>query len=78
MESKFISYNVEDDARVIKIAKERGVEFYTLPPAEQEKLYKAMENVWDEYVAKCDKQGMKNEAIQVRSILHERFYSQKK
>lgn len=78
MESQFISYNADDDARVEKIAKEKGVEFYTLPPSEQEKLFKAMENVWDEYIAKCDKQGMKSEASQVRSILHERFYSKKK
>ena len=77
MEPQFISFNVEDDTRVIKLAKEKGIEIYTLPPAEQEKLYKAMDPVWDDYVEKCAKQGLESEARQVRAILEERFNKKK-
>lgn len=76
-EKPSISYIVDDDARVEKIAREKGVQFYTLPSVDQEKLLKAMENVWDDYIAKCEKQGMKSEATQVKAILHERFNSKK-
>lgn len=77
MEPRFYSYLKEDDAKVEKMAKERGIEFYTLPQPDQDKMWKAMENVWDDYVAKNAKQGLEKEAKQVRAILNERFNATK-
>jgi TRAP-type C4-dicarboxylate transport system substrate-binding protein len=76
MEVRFISHINVDDARIEKLARERGVEFYTLPDEEADKMWKAVEPVWDEYVKKCAKQGLESEAKQVRAILNERFKAQ--
>ena len=76
METKIISFIHVDDARIEKIAKEKGVEFYTLPREEQDKMWKALEPVWDMYVDKCTKQGLGKEAEQVREIISERFNAQ--
>ena len=76
LETRSIAYMNVDDARIEKKAKSLGVEFYTLPPADQAKMWKAVEPAWDEYVKICEKQGLGNEAKQVRSILTERFNAQ--
>lgn len=76
METRFISFINVDDARVEKLAREKGVEFYTLPKEDADKMWKAVEPVWDEYVKKCAKQGTESEAKQVRAILNERFDAQ--
>jgi TRAP-type C4-dicarboxylate transport system substrate-binding protein len=76
METHFISYINVDDARIEKLARERGIEFYTLPLAEAEKMWKAVGPVWDDYVEKCAMQGTESEAKQVRAILQERFEAQ--
>lgn len=76
MESQFISFVNVDDARVEKLAREKGVEFYTLPLEEADKMWNAVEPVWDEYVKVCAQQGLESEAKQVRAILNERFFAQ--
>ena len=71
-----ISYINVDDARITKLARKKGVEFYVLPLEDQAKMWKAVEPVWDAYVAKCEKQGLGAEAKQVREILAKRFNAQ--
>jgi TRAP-type C4-dicarboxylate transport system substrate-binding protein len=75
LESKWIAYCEIDDARIVNIAKKKGVEFYVLPPAEQEKMWTAVAPVWDFYIKNCEKQGLGNEAKQVVDIVNKRFYS---
>ena len=73
---QWIKHIEEDDARITKLAKEKGVEFYVLPDAEQKKMWQATEKVWDLYVDTCTKQGSGEEAKKVRSIVKERFEAQ--
>jgi TRAP-type C4-dicarboxylate transport system substrate-binding protein len=75
LETKWISYLSMDDARIENIAKKKGVEFYVLPLAEQEKMWNAISPVWDFYITNCAKQGLENEAKQVMDIINKRFYS---
>ena len=76
METRNISFINVDDARIEKLAKAKGVEFYTLPPKEQDKMLKVLEPIWDMYVEKCAKQGLGKEAEKVRAIISERFNAQ--
>jgi len=54
--------------------KDYGMKFYTLPPAEAEKMYKLIDPSWDFYINNNAKQGFKAEAEQIRKILSDRFY----
>ena len=76
LESLWIAYCNTEDKRVIKMAEEKGVEFYTLPPEEQEKERRLLSPVWDIYVENCEKQGLKDEAKKLRSICEKRFSAQ--
>jgi len=73
METHFIAYCELDDSRVIKLAKSKGVEFYTFPPEEQKKMWAAVLPVWKDYVELCKKQGTGKEAQQVADIVQKRF-----
>ena len=75
LETHWISFCELDDARITKIAAGKRVNFYTLPPAEQAKMWKAVAPVWNSYVANCKKQGLEKEAKQVREIIEKRFDS---
>jgi TRAP-type C4-dicarboxylate transport system substrate-binding protein len=75
LETHWIAFCEMDDARIIKIASTKGVQFYTLPPAEQAKMWKAVAPVWNTYVANCKKQGLEKEAKQIRDIVEKRFDS---
>jgi TRAP-type C4-dicarboxylate transport system substrate-binding protein len=75
LETKWIAHCEMDDARIVNIAKKKGVEFYVLPLAEQEKMWTAVAPVWDFYIENCTKQGLGNEAKHVRDIVNTRFYS---
>ena len=66
-------YADDQDGPIIAEAKERGVEFYVLPPEEAEKMYKTAQPVWDWYVEQCEKQGIGEEAKEVRKIVLDRF-----
>jgi TRAP-type C4-dicarboxylate transport system substrate-binding protein len=69
----WMDYIAEDDSRITKKAQEKGVEFYVLPEAEQDKMWAATEKVWDLYVSTCAKQGAEEEAKAIRSIVKQRF-----
>lgn len=66
-------YLIMDEKRIRSAAEEKGVEFFVLPPEEQEKMWEATDAVWDLYVDTCKKQGTGEEAIKVREILKKRF-----
>lgn len=66
-------YDNEQDGPIVEEAKSKGVEFYTLPKAESDKMFKATAPVWDWYIEQCEKQGMGAEAKEVRQIIQERF-----
>jgi len=66
-------YEQEQDAPIIKEAKEKGVEFYVLPPEEAEKMYKAAAPVWDWYIEECEKQGLGQEANEVAKLIQDKF-----
>ena len=51
------------------------MEFYTLPVAEADKMYKKVDPCWDFYVNNNAGQGFRAEAEQVREILSKAFYS---
>lgn len=68
----------EQDGAIIAEAKSRGVEFYVLPEAEAEKMYKATMPVWDWYITECERQGTGAEAREVRKLILDRFYANKK
>ena len=70
---EWIKYIGEDDARITKAAQEKGVEFFTLPPAEADKMWTATEKVWDLYVDTCAKQGSGEEAGAIRAMVKKRF-----
>ncbi len=70
---KWIKHMEEDDARITKIAKEHGVEFFVLPEPEADKMWQATEDVWDLFVDTCAKQDSGEEAKQVRAIVKKRF-----
>lgn len=76
MSSQWMDYIAEDDARITKKAQAKGVEFYMLPKAEQDKMWSAIKPVWDLYVKTCAKQGSKKEAEAIRAIMQKRFDSQ--
>ncbi len=69
----WIKHITTDDARITKIAKSKGVEFYVLPPADQKEMWQATEPVWDKYVTTCTKQGFGAEAKRIRSLIKKRF-----
>jgi len=72
--SKWVGiYEKDQDGPIIAEAKKRGVEFYTLPPAQAEAMYKKTQPVWDWYVEQCDKQGLGSEAREVRKLILDRF-----
>jgi len=74
---KWVSvYENEQDGKIIVEAKKMGVEFYTLPSEEAEKMYRATETVWDWYIEQCEKQGLGAEAKTVKKLILERFFSQ--
>ena len=73
METHFISFVNLDDARIERLAKEKGVEFYTLPPEDQEKMWAATAPVWDMYIDNCAKQGFGEEAKKIADIVSKRF-----
>ena len=62
-----------DDERIIKIAKEKGVEFYVLPPEDQAKMWALVAPIWDWYVATNEKQGYGAESKKLREIIAKRF-----
>jgi TRAP-type C4-dicarboxylate transport system substrate-binding protein len=66
-------YEQDQDGPIIKEAKEKGVEFYVLPPEDAEKMYAAAKPVWDWYLAECQKQGLGEEAKEVAKLIHEKF-----
>ncbi len=70
-------YDQEQDGPIIEEAKTQGVEFYTLPPAEAEKMYQATAPVWDWYVEQCEKQGLGPQAKEVTQLIQERFKAAK-
>jgi TRAP-type C4-dicarboxylate transport system substrate-binding protein len=69
----WIKHITTDDARITKIAQEKGVEFYVLPPADQKEMWDATEPVWDLYVKTCAKQGSEAEAKEIRALVKKRF-----
>lgn len=73
MTARWICYVELDDARVRAEARKNGVKFYTLPPEEAAKMYKAAMPVWDIYLENCKRQGLGKEAIQIKEILDKRF-----
>lgn len=73
LETRWIAYCEMDDARIEKLAKKHGVEFYVLPPEEQAKMWAAVAPVWDTYIKNCERQGLGSEARQVREIIEQRF-----
>jgi TRAP-type C4-dicarboxylate transport system substrate-binding protein len=75
LKSQWIDFCQKDDERIVKIASGKGVNFYTLPPEEQAKMWKAVAPVWNTYVSNCKKQGLEKEAKQVREIIEKRFDS---
>ena len=64
------------DARITKMAREKGVEFYALPPEDEAKMWELVEPIWDSYVDSCSKQGLGEEGKQVREIIGKRFSAQ--
>lgn len=62
LETRWIAYCELDDARITKLAKKHGVEFYVLPPEEQKKMWAAVAPVWDAYIKNCERQGLGKEA----------------
>ncbi|MCB2228288.1 MAG: TRAP transporter substrate-binding protein DctP [Desulfarculaceae bacterium] len=66
-------YEKDQDGPIIAEAKKRGVQFYTLPPAQAEIMYKKTQPVWDWYVKQCEKQGLGAEAKQVKKAILDRF-----
>jgi len=73
MESRMNAFIAVDDVRVKKLSLDKGVEFYTLPPEDTEKMWKAVENVWDLYIERNTKQGLGAEAKIIREITQKRF-----
>jgi hypothetical protein len=73
METHIIAFINVEDAKVEKLAKQEGVEFYTLPEDDQEKMWNSLEPIWDLYVENCTKQGLEKEAKQLRDIVSERW-----
>lgn len=69
-------YLESDEKRIQAAAEEKGVEFFVLPPEEQEKMWAATDVVWDLYVDTCTKQGAGEEAKKVREIVKTRFQGQ--
>ncbi len=72
----WIKYIQSDDARITKKAKQKGVEFFVLPKAEENKMWQATEKVWDLYVKTCTSQGFGKEAKRIRAIVKKRFNAQ--
>ena len=66
------NYNKQDE-EIIKEAQKRGVEFYTLPKADAEKMYELTSGVWDWYIEQCKKQGLGELAVKVKDIIKARF-----
>jgi TRAP-type C4-dicarboxylate transport system substrate-binding protein len=75
METRWISFVEMSDASIRKEAVSHGVEFYTLPPKEEAKMWAATDSIWDKYVENCRKQGLGKEAQEVRQIVQKRFNS---
>jgi TRAP-type C4-dicarboxylate transport system substrate-binding protein len=73
---QWIAQMKKSDARITKLAKDHGVDFYTLPKASQKKMWQATEKVWDLYVKSCAKQGFGKQAREIRSIVNKRFESE--
>jgi TRAP-type C4-dicarboxylate transport system substrate-binding protein len=71
----WIKHITDDDARITKIAQEKGVEFYTLPAADQQQMWQATESVWDLYVDTCAKQNSGAEAKKIRTLVKQKFTS---
>jgi TRAP-type C4-dicarboxylate transport system substrate-binding protein len=72
---RWLTYITIDDARIVKKARQNGIDFYVLPEQEQDKMWAATEKVWDLYIERCKEQGYEQEAKQIRQILKERFNS---
>jgi TRAP-type C4-dicarboxylate transport system substrate-binding protein len=68
-------YEQDQDGPIIKEAKEKGVEFFVLPPEEAERMYAATKPVWDWYIEECQKQGLGDEAREVAKLIHAKFDS---
>ena len=66
-------YEEEQTGPIIKQAKEKGVEFFVLPPKEAEKMYAATAPVWNWYIEQCEKQGIGAEAKEVVKLIQEKF-----
>jgi TRAP-type C4-dicarboxylate transport system substrate-binding protein len=73
LETRQIAFIAADDVRIEKIAREKGVDFYTLPPEDTKKMYDAVDNVWDLYIERNTKQGLGAEAKKIREIVQKRF-----
>ena len=66
-------YEEKQTGPIIKQAKEKGVEFFVLPPKEAEKMYAATAPVWNWYIEQCEKQGIGAEAKEVAKLIQEKF-----
>jgi len=73
METRQLAFIAADDVRIERLSRDRGVEFYTLPPEDTKKMWDAVENVWDLYIERNTKQGLGAEAKKIREIVQKRF-----
>ena len=73
---EWIKHIETDDARITRIAEEKGVQFYVLPPEEEKLMWNATEKVWDIYVDTCAKQNAGDEAKKIRELVKKRFTGQ--
>ncbi len=66
-------YTEKQDEPIIAEAKARGMDFFVLPPEEVSKMYTLTSGCWDSYVTTCQKQGIGEEALEIKNIIRERF-----
>lgn len=71
----WLTYLRRDDSKIQDKAQKKGVEFYTLPPEDQTKMWNKTQKVWDIYVEKCADQGYEKEAKELQDMLRNRFNS---
>jgi TRAP-type transport system periplasmic protein len=62
-EDVYAKANEYADGLALKVMNEKGVEVYTLPAPEMDKLKKAASSVWKKYIADVDRTGADGKAI---------------
>jgi TRAP-type transport system periplasmic protein len=73
-----VNFTADVNAQVRALAeKDYGIQFYTLPAEEADKMYEQVDPAWDFYVNNNARQGFKAGAEQVRKILADAFYAKK-